>query len=143
MNSRVLKKKFLVLILFPAVFTLIIYLVSIYSLGTPNFNSITLLPEQAYVIALHEVYNRSLSEINNITFTDVKDKFTYQYVMIKNDGTVYLLNKNNNSILKATGNTTPTITDGTHFAWEININKTKIYVDTTSGQIVSISKKQS
>lgn len=143
MNSKIFKKKFLIIILFPAIFTLIIYLLFIYSIGNPTFHSIALLPEQAYVIALHEVYNRSLSEINNITFNDVKDKFTYQYVMIKNDGTVYLLNKNNNSVIKTTGNTTPPITDGTHFAWEINVNKTKIYVDSTSGQIVSISNKKS
>ena len=95
MNSKVLKKS-LILILFPAIFTLVIYLLFIFSIGNPNFNSITLLPAQAYVIALHEVYNRPISEINNITFMDVKDKFSYQYVMIKNDGTVYLLNKNNN-----------------------------------------------
>ena len=87
MNSRVLRKS-LILILFPAIFTLIIYLLFIFSIGNPTFNSITLLPEQAYVIALHEVYNRSLNEINNITFNDVKDKFTYQYVMIKNNGTL-------------------------------------------------------
>ena len=128
MNSRVLKKS-LILILFPTIFTLIIYLLFIFSMGNPNFNSITLLPEQAYVIALHDVYNRSLSEINNITFKDVKDKFTYQYVMIKNDGTLYLLNESNDSVIKTKGNTTPPRTDGTHFAWEININNTKIYVD--------------
>ena len=63
--------------------------------------------------------------------------------MIKNDGTVYLLNKNNNSVIKTIGNTVPPITDGTHFAWEIIINKTKIYVDSTSGQIVSIVNKKS
>jgi hypothetical protein len=141
MNSRVLKKT-LILILLPAIFTLIIYLLFIFSIGKPNVNSITLLPEQAYVIALHDVYNRSLSEINNITFKDVKDKFTYQYVMVKNDGTLYLLNESNNSVIKTTGNTTPPITGGTHFAWEININKTKIYVDSKSGQIVSIANKK-
>ena len=142
MKPRILREKILILLLFPAIFTLIIYLLFIYSLGNPNLNSKPLLPEQAYVIALHEVYNRSLSEINNITFIDVKDKFTYQYVMIKNDGTVYLLNKNNNSVIKTIGNTVPPITDGTHFAWEININKTKIYVDSSSGQIVSIANKK-
>jgi hypothetical protein len=142
MNTRVLKKS-LILILFPVIFTLIIYLFFIFSIDKTNFNSITLLPEQAYVIALHEVYNRPLSEINNITFKDVKDKFTYQYVMIKNDGNLYLLNQSNDSVLKTTGNTTPPITDGTHIAWEININKTKVYVDSKSGQIVSIANKKS
>ena len=142
MNPRVLKKT-LILILFPAIFTLIIYLLFNFSIGNPNINSITLLPEQAYVIALHEVYNRSTSEINNITFKDVKDKFTYRYVMIKNDGTLYLLNESNDSVIEATGNTTPPKTEGTHFAWEINTNKTKIYVDSKSGQIVSIANNVS
>jgi hypothetical protein len=142
-KPRISKEKILILILFPSFFTLIIYILFTYSLGNPNLNSIPLLPEQAYVIALHEVYNRPLSDINNITFIDVKGKFTYQYVMIKNDGTVYLLNKNNNSVITTIGNTIPPITDGTHFAWEININNTKIYVDSTSGQIVSIANKKS
>ena len=142
MNPRVLKKS-LILILFPAIFTLIVYLFFVFFIDSPNFNSITLLPEQAYVIDLHEVYNRSLSEINNITFKDVKDKFTYQYVMMKDDVLSYLLNESNDSVIKTKGNTTPPITDGTHFAWEININNTKIYVDSKSGQIVSIANKKS
>ncbi|MBA3750437.1 MAG: hypothetical protein H0X03_06005 [Nitrosopumilus sp.] len=99
------------------------------------------MPEEAYIIVLHEVYNRSLNEINNITFNEIKDKFTYHYVMVRNNGTVHLLDKDNHSIIKTLDNISPPVTDGTHFAWEIETNNSKFYVDSISGQIISISNK--
>ncbi|MEJ7640595.1 MAG: hypothetical protein WKF36_00195 [Candidatus Nitrosocosmicus sp.] len=111
------------------------------SIGNPKFNSIELLPDEAFIIVLHEVFKHPLSEINSITFNDVKDRFTYQYVMVRGDGSVYLLDQENRSTIKEIGNTTPPITEGIHYAWEITTNNTKTYVDSTSGHIVSSSKK--
>jgi len=141
MITKILKNKIFILILFSTLFTLIIYLYSFYSLDNPSFNSNTLLPEEAYIIVLYEVYNHSLDEINNITVNDIKDKFTYQYVMVRNNGTVHLIDKDNRSIIKTIDNTTPPVTDGIHFAWEIKTNNSKVYVDSISGQIISISNK--
>ncbi len=142
MNRKNSKIKIFVLFLLSVGFTSIIYVFFFSSLGNPNFNSIKILPEEAYIIVLHEVYNYPLNKINNITFNDVKDKFTYQYVMVRNNGSVYLLDQDNRSIIRSIGNTTPPITQGIHYAWEITINNTKIYyVDSISGQIISSSEK--
>ena len=72
---------------------------------------------------------------------DVKDKFTYQYVMVRGNGDVFLLDQDNRSIIKSIGNTTPPITEGIHYAWEITINNTKTYVDSITGQIISSPQK--
>ena len=82
-----------------------------------------------------------MSEINNITFNDVKDRFSYQYVMVRGNGSVYMLDQDSRSAIKSIGKTKPPITEGIHYAWEITTNSTKIYVDSTSGHIVSSSKK--
>ena len=141
MNSKNNKFKIFLIILFSVGFTLIIYVFFSNSLGNSNFNSSTLLPEEAYVIVLREVYNYPLSQLSNITFNDVKDKFTYQYVMVRGNGDVFLLDQDNRSIIKSIGNTTPPVTEGIHFAWEITINNTNTYVDSITGQIVSSSQK--
>ncbi len=141
MDGKNNKIKIFILFLFSIAFTLIIYMFFLNSLGNPKFNSIELLPEEAFIIVLHEVFKYPLSEINNITFNDVKDRFTYQYVMVRGNGSVYLLDQDNRSTIMAIGNTTPPITEGIHYAWEITTNNTKIYVDSTSGHIVSSSKK--
>jgi hypothetical protein len=141
MDGKNSKIKIFILFLFSMAFTLIIYLFFLNSLGNPKFNSIELLPEEAFIIVLHEVFEYPTSEINNITFNDVKDRFSYQYVMVRGNGSVYLLDQDSRSAIKAIGNTAPPITEGIHYAWEITTNNTKIYVDSTSGQIVSSSKK--
>jgi hypothetical protein len=141
MDGKNSKIKIFILFLFSIAFTLIIYLFFLNSLGNPKFNSIELLPEEAFIIVLHELFKYPMSEINNITFNDVKDRFSYQYVMVRGNGSVYLLDQDSRSAIKAIGNTTPPITEGIHYAWEITTNNTKIYVDSTSGQIVSSSKK--
>ncbi|HYO07151.1 MAG TPA: hypothetical protein VER14_09215 [Phototrophicaceae bacterium] len=141
MDGKNNKMKIFILFLFSIAFTLIIYLFFLNSLENPKFNSIELLPEEAFIIVLHEVFEYPMSEINNITFNDVKDRFSYQYVMVRGNGSVYLLDQDSRSAIKAISNTTPPITKGIHYAWEITTNNTKIYVDSTSGQIVSSSKK--
>lgn len=141
MDGKNYKIKIFILFLFSIAFTLIIYMFFLNSIGNPKFNSIELLPDEAFIIVLHEVFKHPLSEINSITFNDVKDRFTYQYVMVRGDGSVYLLDQENRSTIKEIGNTTPPITEGIHYAWEITTNNTKTYVDSTSGHIVSSSKK--
>ena len=141
MDGKNNKIKVFILFLFSIAFTLIIYLFLLNTLGNPKFNSIELLPEEAFIIVLHEVFKHPLSEVNSITFNDVKDRFTYQYVIVRGNGSVFLLDQDNRSIIRAIGNTTPPVSEGIHYAWEITTNNTKTYVDSTSGQIVSSSEK--
>ncbi len=140
MNLAIYKNKIFVLILFSSIFTLIMYYIFAYSLGGPNFNSTPLRPEEAYKIVLHNIYNVSLNKINSISISNMKDKFTYQSVRLENNGTVYLLNSKDSSIIKPIDNITDSSSNGIYFAWEITINNTKFYVDSTSGQIISTSK---
>ena len=139
MDGKNNKIKVFILFLFSIAFTLIIYLFLLNTLGNPKFNSIELLPEEAFIIVLHEVFKHPLSEVNSITFNDVKDRFTYQYVIVRGNGSVFLLDQDNRSIIRAIGNTTPPVSERIHYAWEITTNNTKTYVDSTSGQIVSSS----
>ncbi len=139
MNLTFHKNKFFILILFSITFTLIFYVASFYSLEGFNLNSTLLQPNEAYKIILHNYYNYSSSKIESIP-TDNKDKFTYQSVMIKGNGTVYLMNSKDHYIIKAIDKIANQTIDGTHFAWKIIINYTKFYVDSTSGQIISATK---
>jgi hypothetical protein len=61
--------------------------------------------------------------------------------MVRSDGDVYLLDQDNRFVIKSIGNTTPPTTEGIHYAWEITINNTRIYIDSITGQIISSSKK--
>jgi hypothetical protein len=140
MNLAIYKNKFFILILFSVIFTLIFYFVSLYSLEGPNLNSTLLQPKEAYKIVLHNFYNYSSSKINSISMNDIKDKFTYQSVLLNSNGTVYLMNPKDHSIIKTVDNIANQTIDGTHFAWEIMINHTKFFVDSTSGQIISAVK---
>ncbi len=142
MNLAIYKNKFFILILFSVIFTLIFYFVSFYSLEDPNLNSTLLQPKEAYKIVLHSFYNYSLSKINSISMNDIKDKFTYQSVLLNSNGTVYLMNPKDHSIIKTVDNIANQTIDGTHFAWKIMINHTKFFVDSTSGQIISAVKIQ-
>ena len=94
MNLTISKNKFFILILFTVIFTLIFYFVSFYSLEGLNLNSTLLQPKEAYKIVLHNFYKYSSSKINSISMNN-KDKFTYQSVMLKSNGTIYLMNPKN------------------------------------------------
>jgi hypothetical protein len=140
MNLVIYKNKFFILILFSVIFTLFFYFVSFYSLEGSNLNSTLLQPKEAYKIVLHNFYNYSSSKIDSILMNDIKDRVTYQSVMIKGNGTVYLMNPKDHTIIKTIDNIANQTIDGIHFAWEITTNHTKFFVDSTSGQIISATK---
>jgi hypothetical protein len=64
-----------------------------------------------------------------------------QYVYVKSDGMVYESNPELNNIGRIIGNSEPTNTRASHFAWEINDFqiKKKYYVDAVIGEIISNS----
>ena len=62
-----------------------------------------------------------------------------KYVYIKGNGDVYESKKDTNLIGTYVGKTSPTLSTGNHFGWEINfptLNKT-YYVDHLRGEIIS------
>ncbi len=137
MSNKTARKKILMVMASSIVVTFAIYLLFSYSINNPSFNSLRLLPEEAYVIILHEIFNRSVNDLSTITFNEIKDKFTYRYVLVRGNGSLYQVDTSNNAVIRDLGKTEPPLTSGTHFAWEITTNNTKYYVDSTSGQIIS------
>jgi hypothetical protein len=123
-----------------AAFTVIMYFVTNYTLSQQNANNARLIPEEAYLVILHDVYNKSLSSLSNITFDNLIGKFTSQYVMIDGNGTIYRANPDTLQTNGTIGRTDSLITSGSHFGWEITANNSKYYVDSSTGQIISIVK---
>ena len=134
------RNKVIFIVLLSIGFTLAMYWVLNYSLSQPNPISPRLIPEEAYLIILHDVYNQSLDHLSKITFADLNGKFTSQYVMVNANGTIYQADKETHDIGKLIGNTVEPITGGIHYGWEITVNNTKYYVDSTSGQMISYPK---
>ena len=89
MKFDVTRYKVIFIVLLSIGFTLAMYWVLSYSLSQPNSTSGKLIPEEAYIIILHDVYNQSFDQLSKITFADLEGKFTSQYVMINADGTIY------------------------------------------------------
>jgi len=119
-------------------FTVTMYFVLTYSLSQPNTTFPRLIPEEAYIIILHDVFNKPLENLNNITFDELQGKFTSQYVMINGEGTIYRADKDSHATFEVMGKTDEPLTGGSHFGWEITSNGSKYYVDSTSGQIITM-----
>jgi hypothetical protein len=122
-------------------FTLTMYFVLTYSLSQPSTTFARLIPEEAYIIILHDVLNKSYENLRNITFDDLQGKFTSQYIMIDRDGKIYRADKDSHATFEVIGKTNEPLTGGSHYGWEITSNGSKYYVDSTSGQIITFVNK--
>lgn len=117
---------------------MVMYFVINFSLNQQSTTFARLIPEEAYIIILHEVFNEPLNDLRNVTFDDLRGKFTAQYVMVDGDGTIYQANKDSHETSRMIGKIDEPLSGGSHFGWEIISNDTKYYVDSTSGEIVTI-----
>ena len=121
--------KFVVALGIGIVFALLVYFGLIDSLTRYSVNFQAIPNSTAVSIALKE---------NNLS----KDEITYmqsRFVYLKSNGNLYLSDDKTKKIGNFIGITSPTITTGNHFAWEIKltpINQT-YYVDHVSGDIIS------
>jgi hypothetical protein len=109
--------------------TYLVYLGLMDALTRSSINYLSISNETA-VSLIAQNYNLSSQELNNINS---------KYVYIKGNGDVYESKKDTNLIGTYLGKTSPTISTGNHFGWEINfhtINKT-YYVDHLRGEIIS------
>lgn len=124
-------KRILLSLAIASVITFFVYLALIDSLTRSSFNYRSISNETAVsIIFKHE--NLSSNYINNINS---------KYVYIKGNGEIYESKKDTNFIGNYVGKTSPTITTGNHFGWEVNLptlNKT-YYVDHLRGEIISIN----
>ena len=123
-------KKIIVTASFGVLVTIVVYLGIVDSLNRPSLSRLPISSD----IAITKVIS---------TFNISKDQIekSPRYVYVKSDGTVYESNPDFNNIGKAIGNTEPTNTRGSHFAWEINDfqTKKKYYVDAVLGEVISNS----
>jgi hypothetical protein len=141
MKLDIARNKLIFIVLMSIGFTLAMYWILSYSLSQPNSTSGKLIPEEAYILILHDVYNQSLDRLNKITFADLEGNFTSQYVMVKADGTIYQADRDTHEIGKLVGNAVEPLTGGIHYGWEITANNTKYYIDSLSGQMISYPQK--
>ena len=122
-------KQVLLTLAIASVITYFVYLALIDSLTRSSINYLSISNDTAVSIILkHE--NLSSNDINNINS---------KYVYIKGNGEIYESKKDTNFIGNYVGKTSPTITTGSHFGWEVNLpalNKT-YYVDHLRGEIIS------
>lgn len=122
-------KRILLSLAIASVITFFVYLALIDSLTRSSFNYRSISNETAVsIIFKHE--NLSSNYINNINS---------KYVYIKGNGEIFESKKDTNFIGNYIGKTSPTITTGSHFGWEVNLptlNKT-YYVDHLRGEIIS------
>jgi len=122
-------KQVLLSLAIASVLTYFVYLALIDSLTRSSINYLSISNDTAVSIILkHE--NLSSNDINNINS---------KYVYIKGNGEIYESKKDTNFIGNYVGKTSPTITTGSHFGWEVNLpalNKT-YYVDHLRGEIIS------
>jgi hypothetical protein len=132
------RNKVILIVLLSIGFTIVMYFVINFSLNQQSTTFARLIPEEAYIIILHEVFNEPLNDLRNVTFDDLRGKFTAQYVMVDGDGTIYQANKDSHEVSRMIGVIDEPLSGGSHFGWEIISNDTKYYVDSTSGQIVTI-----
>lgn len=133
------RNKIVFLVLLALGFTVVMYFVTNYTLNQENASIARLIPEEAYLVILHDVFNKSISSLSKITFDDLNGKFTSQYVMVDGNGTIYRANQDTLQTDGIIGRTDSPISGGSHFGWEITTNNSKYYVDSSSGQIISIS----
>jgi hypothetical protein len=137
-NLNAPRNKVILIVLLSIGFTIVMYFVINFSLNQQSTTFARLIPEEAYIIILHEVFNEPLNDLRNVTFDDLRGKYTAQYVMVDGDGTIYQANKDSHEVSRMIGIIDEPLSGGSHFGWEIISNDTKYYVDSTSGQIVTI-----
>jgi hypothetical protein len=123
-------KRIIVTISFGILVTIVVFLGIVDSLNRPSISRLPISPD----IAISRVMSTLDISKNQIDRSP-------QYVYVKSDGTVYESNPELNNVGKIIGNTEPTNTGGSHFAWEINDfqSKKKYYVDATMAEIISNS----
>jgi hypothetical protein len=122
-------KQVLLSLAIASVITYFVYLALIDSLTRSSINYLSISNDTAVSLILkHE--NLSSNDIKNINS---------KYVYIKGNGKIYESKKDTNFVGNYVGKTSPTITTGSHFGWEVNLpalNKT-YYVDHLRGEIIS------
>jgi hypothetical protein len=122
-------KKLLISLAVASITTYLVYIGLIDSLTRSSINYTSISNDTAISLIVKQ---------NNLTSEHI-DKVLSKYVYVKGNGEIYDSKKDTNFIGNYIGKTSPTITTGNHFGWEIYfpiINKT-YYIDHLTGETIS------
>jgi hypothetical protein len=122
-------KKLLISLAVASITTYLVYIGLIDSLTRSSVNYTSISNDTAISLIVKQ---------NNLTSEHI-DKVLSKYVYVKGNGEIYDSKKDTNFIGNYIGKTSPTVTTGNHFGWEIYfpiINKT-YYIDHLTGETIS------
>ena len=122
-------KKLLISLAVAAVITYLVYISLIDSLSRPSISHLSISNDTAISI---------IAKQNNLTSNNI-DNVISKYVYVKGNGEIYDSKIDTNFIGDYIGKTSPTVTTGNHFGWEVYfpiINKT-YYIDHLTGETIS------
>lgn len=122
-------KKLLISLAVASITTYLVYIGLIDSLTRSSINYTSISNDTAISLIVKQ---------NNLTSEHI-DKVLSKYVYVKGNGEIYDSKKDTNFIGNYIGKTSPTVTTGNHFGWEIYfpiINKT-YYIDHLTGETIS------
>lgn len=122
-------KKLLISLAVASIITYLVYIGLMDSLTRSSVNYTSISNDTAISLVVKQ---------NNLTSEDI-DKAITKYVYVKGNGEIYDSKKDTNFIGNYIGKTSPTVTTGNHFGWEVYfpiINKT-YYIDHLSGETIS------
>jgi len=122
-------KKLLISLAVASITTYLVYIGLIDSLTRSSVNYTSISNDTAVSLIIKQ---------NNLTSEHI-DKVLSKYVYVKGNGEIYDSKKDTNFIGNYIGKTSPTVTTGNHFGWEIYfpiINKT-YYIDHLTGETIS------
>jgi hypothetical protein len=127
---KLINKRTMITVSFGILVTIVVFLGFQDSLNRPSISRLPISPDVAISRVL-TIFNISENQIDR----------SPQYVYVKSDGTVYESNPELNNVGKIIGDTEPTNTGGSHFAWQINDiqSKKRYYVDAVITEIISNS----
>ena len=122
-------KKLLLSLAVASIITYLVYIGLMDSLTRSSINFVSISNDTAISI---------ISKQNNLTSEHI-DKVISKYVYVKGNGEIYDSKIDTNFIGDYIGKTSPTMTTGNHFGWEVYfpiLNKT-YYIDHLTGETIS------
>ena len=129
-RTKLINKRILLTISFGILVTAIVFFGLQDSQNRPSLSRLPIPPDIA-ILRVANTFNISENQIGK----------SPNYVYVKSDGKVYESKPELNNIGSSIGITEPTMTGGSHFAWEVNDiqDKHKYYVDSVIAEIISNS----
>ena len=122
-------KRLIITLAVGIIVTFLVYLALVDSLNRPSISSIPLDPQVSI-----QILSRNLNESNS-------NFAILNYVYLKSNGTIYQSNLEDRAVGKKIGDTEPTTTSASHFAWEVldKANHKIYFLDHLTAEIISIN----